>query len=93
MSDRFLAGRTALVTGSTSGIGLAVAKTLGAAGAHVIVHGLGSADEIAQAEQSVRDAGAASVRFLPGNLADPYVWTTHENAVVGNRPRLVITYR
>ncbi len=71
MTDRFLAGRTALVTGSTSGIGLAVAKTLGAAGAHVIVHGLGSADEIAQAEHSVRDAGAASARFVPGNLADP----------------------
>ena len=61
MSDRFLAGRTALVTGSTSGIGLAVAKTLGAAGAHVIVHGLGSADEIAQAEQSVREAGALDI--------------------------------
>ncbi|HRG14457.1 MAG TPA: 3-hydroxybutyrate dehydrogenase [Pseudomonadota bacterium] len=71
MSDRFLAGRTALVTGSTSGIGLAVAKTLGGAGAHVIVHGLGSAEEIAQAERSVREAGAASARFLPGNLADP----------------------
>jgi 3-hydroxybutyrate dehydrogenase len=71
MSDRFLAGRTVLVTGSTSGIGLAVAKTLGAAGAHVVVHGLGSAEEIAQAEQAVRDAGAASARFLPGNLADP----------------------
>jgi 3-hydroxybutyrate dehydrogenase len=71
MTDRFLAGRTALVTGSTSGIGLAVAKTLGAAGAQVIVHGLGSADEIALAEQCVRDAGAASVRFVPGNLADP----------------------
>ena len=71
MTDRFLAGRTALVTGSTSGIGLAVARTLGAAGARVIVHGLGSTEEIAQAERSVREAGATDVRFLPGNLAEP----------------------
>ncbi|MBL0027958.1 MAG: 3-hydroxybutyrate dehydrogenase [Rhodanobacteraceae bacterium] len=71
MTDRFLAGRTALVTGSTSGIGLAIATALGAAGAAVIVHGLGSAEEIAQAERAVRDAGAARAQFLPGDLADP----------------------
>ena len=33
MSDKFLQGRTALVTGSTSGIGLAIASALAAAGA------------------------------------------------------------
>ena len=70
MTERFLTGRTALVTGSTSGIGLAIAATLGAAGARVIVHGLGSTEEISHAEQTVRDAGAASAHFLPGDLAD-----------------------
>jgi NAD(P)-dependent dehydrogenase (short-subunit alcohol dehydrogenase family) len=36
-----LAGKAALVTGSTSGIGLAMVRALAAAGADVAVHGLG----------------------------------------------------
>ena len=71
MTERFLQQRTALVTGSTSGIGLAIACALGAAGADVIVHGLGSEEEIADAKQMVRAAGDGDVRFVPGNLAEP----------------------
>ena len=37
----FLAGKRALVTGSTSGIGLAVGRSLGAAGAAVVLWGVG----------------------------------------------------
>ena len=38
-SDKALAGRTAVVTGASSGIGRAVAETLGGAGAHVVLGG------------------------------------------------------
>lgn len=35
-----LKNRTALVTGSTQGIGLAIARSLAQAGAHVVLHGI-----------------------------------------------------
>jgi 3-hydroxybutyrate dehydrogenase len=43
-----LEGRVALVTGSTSGIGLAIAKALAAEGAKLMINGFGEADAIAR---------------------------------------------
>jgi 3-hydroxybutyrate dehydrogenase len=43
----FLKGKRALVTGSTSGIGLAIARAMAAEGAEVILSGFGSEEEIA----------------------------------------------
>jgi 3-hydroxybutyrate dehydrogenase len=52
-----LKGKTALITGSTSGIGLGIAKALAAQGAHVVLNGFGdTAGPIAE----VTAAGAAS---------------------------------
>ncbi|MBP6748585.1 MAG: 3-hydroxybutyrate dehydrogenase [Xanthomonadaceae bacterium] len=71
MSDRFLEHRTALVTGSTSGIGLAIACGLAAAGAKIAVNGLGTPEQIDDALRAVREAGAADARHFGADLRDP----------------------
>ena len=71
MNDRFLTGRTALVTGSTSGIGLAIATALAEAGAAVAINGLGNAGQIAAALATVEAAGAVQARHFDADLRDP----------------------
>jgi 3-hydroxybutyrate dehydrogenase len=52
-----LKGRTAVVTGSTSGIGHAIAGALAAAGANVVLNGLGEEKDIEKAVQAVAQHG------------------------------------
>jgi 3-hydroxybutyrate dehydrogenase len=51
-----LAGKRALVTGATSGIGLAIARALAEAGARVMINGFGDAGQIAAARAEAGDA-------------------------------------
>jgi len=71
MTDRFLEGRTALVTGSTSGIGLAIAQALAAAGTKVAINGLGTPEQIASAIAEVDAAGSGGTRHFGADLRDP----------------------
>lgn len=66
----YLSGRTALVTGSVSGIGLAIARAFGSAGARVALHGLATPEAADAAVQAVRTAGAPDACFFDGNLLD-----------------------
>ncbi len=71
MQERFLEGRTALVTGSVQGIGFAIAQALAGAGARIAVHGLADAKQIEHAIAAMRKAGAPDVRFFEGDVRDP----------------------
>ncbi|HEY8521469.1 MAG TPA: SDR family NAD(P)-dependent oxidoreductase [Gammaproteobacteria bacterium] len=62
-----LRGRTALVTGSTDGLGREVARQLGALGARVIVHGR-NVERGEQVVRMIRDAGGDAV-FYPADFA------------------------
>jgi 3-oxoacyl-[acyl-carrier protein] reductase len=63
-----IAGRTALVTGSSQGIGKAIALRLASDGAHVIVHARG-ADKAEAAAATIRAAGGSADVVL-GDLAE-----------------------
>jgi NAD(P)-dependent dehydrogenase (short-subunit alcohol dehydrogenase family) len=67
--DLKLKGRTALVTGSTGGIGYAIARTLAAEGAEVVVNGRTPA-RVEEAVGKVRaEAPGAKVRGIAADLA------------------------
>ncbi len=71
LTGRSLAGRIAVVTGSTSGIGLGILEQLAAAGAHVVMNGLGDARHIEAGLQRVRRAHGVDAIYLPANLMQP----------------------
>ncbi|MBN9088784.1 MAG: SDR family oxidoreductase [Reyranella sp.] len=65
-----LTGKSALITGSTQGIGLAIATRLAAQGCNVMLNGLGHPDEIEANRKRVEQAGNVRALFDPADLAD-----------------------
>ena len=66
-----LKGKTAIVTGSTSGIGLGIARALAEAGANIVLNGLGDMDEIKRTRDTLQEASGVTVAFDGANLMDP----------------------
>jgi 3-hydroxybutyrate dehydrogenase len=67
----FLSGKTAVVTGSTSGIGLAVARALAAEGASVVLNGFGDAGTIEAARAELEALSGAPARYDPADMTRP----------------------
>ena len=60
-----LTGKTALVTGSTQGIGFEIARTLAAHGAKVYINGASSAEKCAAAAERIPGAVPGRADLLP----------------------------
>lgn len=58
-----LKGRCAVVTGSTSGIGLGIVRALSRAGVNVMLNGFGDADAIGRLCRELADAGGGRVAY------------------------------
>ncbi|HYZ61552.1 MAG TPA: 3-hydroxybutyrate dehydrogenase [Acetobacteraceae bacterium] len=67
---RDLAGRVALVTGSTSGIGLGIARALAGRGAAIMLNGLGVPDTVAEIQQELANETGVQVLYTGADLSD-----------------------
>ena len=71
MAERIHSGRTALVTGSVDGLGLAMARTLAGAGASVVLTGIDGQERGDGVAQALAEETGAAVRYLPADLTRP----------------------
>ena len=70
-ASRPLAGRGALVTGSTSGIGLGIARGLAGAGADLVLNGFGDAADVARLRDELEREFEVSVAYSGADMSRP----------------------
>lgn len=65
-----LRGKSAVITGSTSGIGLAYAQALAAEGVNVVINGFGDAAAIEATRKGLADSGVTAL-YSPADMTKP----------------------
>jgi len=70
-STGVLAGKVSLVTGSTSGIGLGIARALAAAGSEIVLNGFGKPEEIADVHAKITAEFKVGVFVSPTDMSKP----------------------
>lgn len=70
-ADKPLTGKVAVVTGSTSGIGQAVAEMLAQAGADIVLNGFGDAAEIEKQRQALVSQTGVRVFYSDADMGKP----------------------
>ena len=70
-ASRPLTGKVSLVTGSTSGIGLGIARALAQAGSAVVLNGFGIAAEIAKTRDQIAADFGVEVSYSAADMTQP----------------------
>ncbi|MGM4895443.1 3-hydroxybutyrate dehydrogenase [Tardiphaga sp. 839_C3_N1_4] len=65
-----LSEKSAIITGSTSGIGLGIARGLAASGVNIVLNGFGDAHEIEAIRSEIADSHQVRVLYSGANMAD-----------------------
>ena len=71
MQSTMLSGKTALVTGSTSGIGLGIARSLAAQGANIVFNGFGDAGQIEALHTGVAREFGVKTAYHGADMSKP----------------------
>jgi 3-hydroxybutyrate dehydrogenase len=66
-----LIGKSVVITGSTSGIGLGIARSFAAEGANVMLNGLGDADDIEKLRSGIESDYKVKVVYSPADMTRP----------------------
>ena len=71
IAEPTLAGKLSLVTGSTSGIGLGIARALAAAGSDIVLNGFGKPDEVAQTQANIAADFKVRASYSSADMSKP----------------------
>jgi 3-hydroxybutyrate dehydrogenase len=66
-----LKGKVAVVTGSTSGIGLAYARAFAGAGANIVLNGMGAPADVEKDRSAIENDFGVKAVYSPADMAKP----------------------